>query len=68
MEKWKKNKAVKLLGFFFLIKLREIEEKEILNKFDNGTYNYINIIIEESSKEIYKINKEKKLNEPIFFF
>ena len=44
MEKWKKNKAVKLLGFFFLKKLREIEEKEILNKIDNGTYNYINII------------------------
>ncbi len=51
---WKKTNAAKLLGYFFLSKLREFEEKEIVSKFNNGNLNIKEVLINECSKEIIK--------------
>ena len=53
--KWKKTNAAKLLGYFFLSKLREFEEKEIVSKFNNGNLNIKEVLINECSKEIIKL-------------
>jgi len=76
-EHWKKKNAAKLLGYFFLSKLREFEEKEILSKFKNGNLNSKEVLINECSKEIikpkgrlshlFKKNLDSKKNELLFF-
>ncbi len=76
MEKHKKlNKATKLLGILFLSKLREMEEKELFNKYMYGEFEYNDILIQESSKEIfrtnymnYKNNDSSKIKNEVFFF
>ena len=76
MEKHKKlNKATKLLGILFLSKLREIEEKELLNKYMYGEFEYNDILIQESSKEIFRTNHvnynnndSSKIKNEVFFF
>ena len=76
MEKHKKlNKATKLLGILFLSKLREMEEKELLNKYMYGEFEYNDILIQESSKEIFRTNHvnynnndSSKIKNEVFFF
>ena len=76
MEKHKKlNKVTKLLGILFLSKLREIEEKELLNKYMYGEFEYNDILIQESSKEIFRTNHvnynnndSSKIKNEVFFF
>ena len=65
-ENWKKTNTAKLLGYFFLSKLREFEEKEIISKFNNGNLNLKEALINECSKEILKpkhgLNQVNKKN------
>ena len=63
---WKKSKFAKLIGYFFLYKLREFDEKELIIKFNSGELNYKNIIIEESSKGIYNLKHKKRLKKDFF--
>ena len=64
---WIKSRFAKLIGYYFLYKLREYDEKELIIKFNSGELNYKNIIIEESSKGMYIINNKKKLKSEFFW-
>ena len=66
-KKWVKSKFAKLIGYYFLYKLREFDEKELIIKFNSGELNYKNIIIEESSKGIYILNNKKTLKSEFFW-
>ncbi len=66
-KKWVKSKFAKLIGYYFLYKLREFNEKELIIKFNSGELNYKNIIIEESSKGIYILNNKKTLKSEFFW-